>query len=539
LYGICSIKKSILKKIEDISFLQISNIPQLIKDFLNHELTDFNDAVFDLQKVAGKITSKQKFFTPEKRKLLYDVLLEQHSQGDISVNQHINLNALLADNTFTITTGHQLNLFTGPVFFIYKILQTIKLSEFLKKNFPESNFVPIFWMATEDHDFEEINHFKTDHDFFEIKAKSGGAVGRIEVEDQYFIHEFENAFKDSVYGTELILLMKKAYKKQNTFSQATRILVQQLFSEYGVLIIDGDHSKLKSQMKEVFRKELLHQQLFSSSKKNIDFLKGKYGKVQVNPREINLFYLSETRNRIEKIGNEFHIVDTSTKFSESEILDKLENHPENFSPNAVLRPVYQESVLPNIAYVGGNAEIMYWLELKDYFDSVEVPFPFLIPRSSMLMISEKNLSKIEKLGLTIHDFLKDFASLSKDFVLDKSEVLDSILQKEKILENQFTELIQKAKRTDKTFENLVQAEEKRQMKSFERMKKRLLRAEKIKQNEKLERLENLFIHIHPSGIWQERVYNFSVFYSEMGKEWLQNCYQEMDASNSALIIFKF
>ena len=329
-----------MNKIQNISFQNISSIPQLIKDFLNEKLTDFNASVFHENKVETKINAKKNFFTPEKRRTLYDVLLQQHSVSQISVNQHLNLDSLLSENTFTVTTGHQLNLFTCPVFFIYKILQTIKLSETLKTQFPDSHFVPIFWMATEDHDFEEINHFKTNQDFFTLKAKSGGAVGRIEVEDQSFIQEFEKEFKDSVYGTELILMMKKAYKKGNTLAEATRILVQQLFSKYGLLIVDGDDVQLKKEMKAIFKKELLEEKLFQSTQKNINFLKEKYGKVQVNPREINLFYLSETRNRIEKNGDEFQVLETEIKFTEKEILEELENHPEKFSPYAVLRPAF-------------------------------------------------------------------------------------------------------------------------------------------------------------------------------------------------------
>lgn len=528
-----------MQKTENISFQQIGSIPQLIKDFLNRKFTDFNDFVFDESLARSKTENKQKFFTSEKREILNKVLCNQLSSLQLSENQKLNLNSILSENTFTVTTGHQLNLFTGPVFFIYKILQTIKFSETLNQNHPESRFVPVFWMATEDHDFDEINHFRTENDFFEIKGKSGGAVGRIEVEDTFFISQFAEDFKDSVFGTELILMMKNAYKKGKTLTEATRILVHELFSEYGLLIIDGDERELKNQMKTVFKNELLNETLFNSTKNKVSFLKSEYGKVQVNPREINLFYLSETRNRIEKSGDRFNIVDTDKTFSEEEILSELENFPEKFSPNAVLRPAFQESVLPNIAYIGGNAEIMYWLELPDYFSEAGIPFPFLVPRNSMLMISEKNFSKIQKSGLTVQDFLQDFAALSKDFLLEKNEISETIQQKQEILKNQFSDLKQKAQLTDKTFGNLVAAEEKRQLKSFGRMQKRLLRAEKIKHQEKLERLENLFLEIHPRGIWQERVYNFSVFYSENGKEWLQNCYREMSAANSELIVFKF
>ncbi|MBU4539375.1 MAG: bacillithiol biosynthesis cysteine-adding enzyme BshC [Weeksellaceae bacterium] len=525
-----------MKKISSIPFLEIESIPLLIKDFLTQKIPGFEQQLFNLENSEQQFALKKASFDQEKRAVLCHVLNEQHSAIEVSEKQKDNLDALQNGNTFTVTTGHQLNLFSGPVFFIYKILQTIKLAEFLNEKFPESKTVPVFWMATEDHDFEEINHFKTETHYYETKAKSGGAVGRIPLEDDFFISEFENEFKDSVFGTELILLMKKAYRKGKTLSEATRILVQELFAHFGLLIIDGDDARLKSEMKEVFKNEILQQNLFETSKETVEFLSEKYGKVQVNPREINLFYLSDTRNRIESDGEKFNIVDKNISFTEEEILNELSLHPEKFSPNALMRPVYQETVLPNLVYVGGNAEIMYWLELTNYFKSLQLPFPVLIPRNSLLFIEDKTLTKTKNLGLKINDFFRNFASVTKGVLLEDHEILSLLNQSEAALKNQFEQIAAKAESTEKSFGNLVKAEQTRQLKSFERMKKRLLRAEKIKQKEKLERLENLFLKIHPGKIWQERVYNFSVFYSDYGKEWLQYCYEEMDVEKSELII---
>lgn len=526
-----------LSKVAELPFQEIHSIPKLIKEYLNGDLDPYQDAVFQRNSISEKVNAKKEYFTAEKRQILSDAIKEQFSGLNLSVKQFVNLEALSSENTFTITTGHQLNLFSGPVFFVYKILQTIKLAEILTKDAPENHFVPVFWMATEDHDFEEINHFKTEHNFYEMKAKSGGAVGRIVIEDTNFISEFENEFKNDIFGTELILLMKKAYQKGRTLAEATRILVHELFSEFGLLIIDGDHQKLKSEMNTTFKNELLHQDLFETSKGDVAFLKEKYGKVQVNPREINLFYLSETRNRIEKKGSEFHIVDTNLKFSEDELLTELQNNPEKFSPNALLRPVYQESVLPNIAYIGGNAEVMYWLELKTYFEHLKLPFPFVIPRNSLLFLSEKTIRKIGKLDCTIHDFFEDFPQITKRFLLSESTIPEVLDKNEAEIKTSFQNLTNIASETDVSFRNMVQAEETRQLKSFERLRKRLLRAEKIKQQEKLERLENLFLEIHPGKNWQERTFNFSVFYADLGREWLQSCYEEMDVEKSQLIIF--
>ncbi|MDN3695187.1 bacillithiol biosynthesis cysteine-adding enzyme BshC [Chryseobacterium tructae] len=525
-----------MKTINKISFNDIESIPQLVKDFLNQNIEGFEDKTFSVEHFSQQIHLKKDSFSSEQRNILFNVFDQQLSDLNLSSKQKDNLENLKQPNTFTITTGHQLNLFSGPVFFVYKILQTIKTCTYLKEHFPDFNFVPVYWMASEDHDFAEINHFKTENNYYEINEKSGGPVGRIQMNDNYFISEFEKEFKDSVFGTELILMLKEAYKIGNTLTQAIQILVNRLFSEFGLLMLDGDSKELKEQIKEVFKDELLHFSLQKNSKDKVNFLTEKYGKVQVNPRDINLFYLSETRDRIDFNGQKYIVVDTNIQFTEEEIIAELENHPEKFSPNALMRPVYQEKVMPNLAYIGGNAEIMYWLELKDYFSKINIPFPILIPRNSMLFLKEKTLKKIEKLELNIGDFFQNFTVITNQKILKDNPILELLDKKEDILVSNFAELRASAETTEKSFGNMVKAEEVRQLKSFKRMKKRLLHAEKIKQNELLERLENLFLAVHPSKTWQERVFNFSVFFSDEGYAWLENCLEEMVVQDSKLII---
>jgi bacillithiol biosynthesis cysteine-adding enzyme BshC len=525
-----------LKTINKISFQNIESIPQLVKDFLNRKIEGFEESTFSLDHVIKQIHLKQNSFTQDQRNVLFKTFENQLSGLEFSSKQKENIENIKLPNAFTITTGHQLNLFSGPVFFVYKILQTIKTCSYLKENFPDFNFIPVYWMASEDHDFAEINHFKTENNYYEINEKSGGAVGRIKINDTFFISEFEKEFKDFVFGTELILMLKEAYKVGNTLTEAIKILVNRLFSEFGLLILDGDSKELKNQIKNTFKDELLNFSLNRNSKEKVDFLTEKYGKVQVNPREINLFYLSETRDRIDFDGQKYIVVDKNIQFTENEILNELKNFPEKFSPNALMRPVYQETVLPNLAYIGGNAEIMYWLELKDYFSKIEIPFPILIPRNSMLFLKEKTLGKINKLNLKIEDFFQNFATITNTKVLDNNEILKLLEEKENLLINQFSELKTIAETTEKSFGNMVKAEEVRQLKSFKRMKKRLLHAEKIKQSEMLERLENLFLDVHPSKNWQERVYNFSVFFADHGYSWLETCLEEMEITESKLII---
>lgn len=515
---------------QTILFKNIEQIPALIKDFLTEKI--FAGQRFSVENALRQAEKKQQEFTDEQRKVLVEVLTEQMSDLQLSDKQKENLNLLSHNHTFTVVTGHQLNLFSGAAFFVYKILQTIKTSNFLNQNSSDKKFVPIFWLATEDHDFEEINHFHTQNHRYEISGKSGGAVGRIRVEENHFIEEFEQNFSDEIYGTELIRWVKEAYEKGKTLTEATQILVQRLFGEYGLLMIDGDNPKLKSQMRTIFEDELKNNSLKKTTEKKVAELAQKYGKVQVNPRQINLFYLSETRKRIEFDGEKYSAVDTDLTFKEEELLSQVEN----ISPNALMRPVFQEKILPNIAYIGGNAEVMYWLELEDYFKKIGILFPILIPRNSMLFLTEKNIKKIEKLDLKIEDFFKGYTKVMREKLLSDSELQDIINEKEKEIRSAFSLLKEKAELTDKTFRNLVEAEEKRQLKSYKRMEKRLLRAEKIKQNEKYTRMSQLFFEVNPKGIWQERVWNFSVFYAQNGRKWIEESYQKMDVENSVLIV---
>lgn len=516
-----------------IPFQNIGSIPQLIKDFLNVEIPQFASYQFSLSNVFSKAEEKSKSFSLNQRNILVEVFSQQLKGLKLSEKQVNNINLLSQENTFTVVTGHQLNLFSGPAFFVYKILQTIKTADFLNQN-SNKNFVPIFWMATEDHDFEEINHFKTEQNIYQIKGQSGGAVGRIVIEDTSFIEEFEKEFKDDVFGTQLILLMKKSYQKGKTLTEATRILVQELFSEFGLLMIDGDDVALKNQMADIFSEELKNQVTYHLTQENVLFLTKKYGKVQVNPREINLFYLSETRDRISAKEDNFEIVDKNTEIS----FDEISKDWSRISPNALLRPVFQEKVLPNVAYIGGNAEIMYWLEMSKVFEYFKLPFPILIPRNSMLFLKEKTLKKIGKSQLELECFFGDFQAKLNEKLLQDSALKPLIEERELLLKTQFDELKEKAALTDKTFKNLVEAEEKRQLRSFERMRKRLLRAERIKQSDHINFLQTLYYEIHPSGNWQERVINFSNFFAENGSQWLDNCYQEMDVDNSVLIIMQ-
>ncbi len=525
-----------MKEIANIPFTELPSIPQLIRDFLQDELPGAEKYRFELNRIPAQIA--QKNFSTDKRKVLAKVLHAQYEGIRLSEKQEEHLRALSAENTFTVTTGHQLNLFTGPVYFIYKIVQTIKLADTLTKEFPQYRFVPLFWLASEDHDFEEINHFKTKQNTYSTAGTAGNAVGRLEVTDFSFISEFKKELKDTRFENELLEMAKQAYHPGQTFTDATRSLVQHLFADYGLLALDGDSPLLKQQMLETFARELQEGLLEKTTAAAVENLSNRYGKVQVNPRDINLFYLQEgQRRRLTKFNGRFVVVDSEISFSNEEILAELQLHPERFSPNAVLRPAYQETVLPNLVYIGGNAEIMYWLELPAFFEVLELPFPLLLPRDSFLMLTEKIQNRAEKLGLRTEDFFRNREEVIAGQLLELHPIAAVLDAQEAALVEQFEDLANLTAMTDVTFGTLVEAERARQLKSFVRMRKRLRRAEKIRQQDRVQRLQTIFSEVHPDNSWQERQWNFSVFYRDLGSGWLKACYDAVEIGKTQLIIF--
>ena len=522
--------------LDSIDFRAIGSIPQLIKDYLNGRWDQ--KSLPTEQNFKAKIALRAETFPMERRQLLAEVIRTQMSDCSLTERQHTALRSLEQPNSFTVTTGHQLNLFSGPVFFLYKIAQVLQLCKKLDQKFSDSTFVPIFWMATEDHDFEEINHFYHREHRYSMTGASGGAVGRIKIEDISFIDTFQQDIRTSPHATELVRLLKDCYVPGKTLAEATRQLVHRLFSEYGLLILDADDEALKKEATSLFAHELQNGLLEKATMQRVEALTTQYGKVQVNPRRVNLFYLNGQRDRIDFEETHFTLASSGRTFSGGEIVEELSEHPERFSPNALLRPVYQELILPNVAYVGGNAEIMYWLELSDLWQALQMEKPILVPRHSQLHLSQELIVKINKEKSSIADFLQPLPVLINRKTEQDSDLLPKLKALEETLHHQLDEMKSWITKTHPSFAGMVAAEEKRQQKSYERLRKRLLKAERLQREAMQRRLEKLYREIHPGGTWQERRENFSTFYAMYGKAWLDGVLAAAPADCSGLLLIE-
>ena len=506
-----------------IPYQEIRFFSKLITDYLGEEekVRSFYNNFPELFQFRKQIDEKEFYFSADTRAVLVKSLKAQYAEVKTSPKVLRNIELLAKKNTFTITTGHQLSLFTGHLYFIFKIISVINTAKRLSEFYTDFHFVPIYWMATEDHDFEEINHFHLNNRTICWNSEQTGATGNFATDTLDAVFQtFDKAIGLGKNAEELKTLFRDSYLKHHNLAEATRYLVNALFEEYGVVVIDGNDKDLKQQFIPYIKEDLFNHTAQKEVEKtivNLQALDAAYP-IQVNPREINMFYLTEGgRNRIVRTSDDFEVLNTDIKFTETSILEELNSYPERFSPNVILRPLYQEVILPNLAYIGGGGEIAYWLELKQFFNKQKVPFPMLMLRNSAMLVSKRQYERIEKLKLHPVDLFLKPEDLKNLKVQQLSEFPIDFSAQKAVLLQQFADLHLLAKKTDITFENAVKAQEVRQLKGLDKLEKRLLKAQKRKFSEELERVIHLQSELFPNGILQERFSNFSDFYLLKGK----------------------
>ena len=495
----------------------------------------FNSLIFDYLSRKKELEDLYAFF-PDKegykkalnaiKKFKYDrsLLVEELSaQAKLVKNTsgatNKNIRSLKDENTFTIVTGHQLCLFTGPLYFIYKIFSAINLCEALKKEFPENDFVPVYWLAGEDHDFEEVNHFSVFGRKVGWANAQGGGVGNYTTEGLDQTHKtFKGILGNSPNADYLSQLFEEAYLKHSNMADATRYLVNALFGEYGLVIVDGNSKALKQTFIPFFEKDIFGNKLAGKVNSAIDKLKELGYGAQVNPREINCFYMEgNIRARIEKEGDKFKVTGTEKQFTKDELSRLMSSAPEKLSPNVVSRPCYQQFILPNIAYVGGPGELAYWLEYKGMFDELGIFFPVLTPRNFVTIIDSGTLNKIKKLGFTPEDFFSDEQSLINTY-LQKHGETKALTNVKAEIERIYGHLSQEAVAIDKTLNVTTEAEKQKALNSISMIEQKLNKALKQRSETELNQIKGVKAKLFPDNVPQERVENFSTFYFRWNSE---------------------
>ncbi len=508
------------------SYAETQAFSALVNDYINDSNSLKPFFAFDPSFGGIKDSVEARKKNQPNRGLLVSCIQDSYGKVNSSEKVKQNIQLLKSENTFTVCAAHQPNIFTGHLYFVYKIVHAIKLADELNKQMPEYHFVPVYFMGSEDADLNELGEVKIKDKIYKWETNQKGAVGRMTIDEGFIklINEISIELSSEPYGKETIALLETVYKKGLTIEKATFSLVNELFGKYGLLIFLPDNKTYKNEFADIIEKELFT----SFSNKLLQQTIAKFPleyKVQTGGRDINLFYLKDgIRERIEKTANGYVVVNTSIHFTDADIKNETKNFPERFSPNVILRPLFQEKLLPNIAFIGGGGELAYWLELKNIFDASSVPYPVLFLRNSFLIISEKFKKELNGLSVSFLELFKDDDALLEQLVA-KLSTKQILLDQEK---NEFVQLYQNISTTassvDTTLEKHVESLKIKALKRISILEKKMFRAEKKQFSKEIQQLLNVKNELFPNNYLQERVDNLFTFYAVYGPAFIEQIF---------------
>ena len=525
-------------KKNSILFSETDYFSKIVLDYLNEDnnVQDLYDYSPNIMGIEACIKNRrlQKF----DRKNLVKVLKEQYKSIDTSAAVSDNINALLNEHTFTITTAHQPNIFTGPIYFFYKILHTIHLAKYLKTIYKNENFVPVYYMGSEDADLDELGNVHIASEKIKWKTKQTGAVGKMLVDNEFIqvLEKIAGTIGITENGRNLITLFKNAYTLNTPIQVATLQLLNTLLGKYGLIVLIPDNKQLKKQFIPIVLKELATNFSYHALQKTVPIYSKNYP-LQTEGRLINLFYLKDNiRERIIWDGKRFNIVNTPIYFTTEEMDLEVHTYPERFSPNVILRGLFQEMILPNIVYIGGGGEIAYWLELKEVFKDANVTLPVLMLRNSCLFINKKNNLKIKNLKfnfpeiflqteLLIHHYIQSLKILN----LNLREIIRIIELKAHLLKERVSDI-------DKNLFVHIDSLKKLEMNKLISLHKKMIRAIKRKEDDKINKIRSIKNELFPSKNLQERIINFSELYTICGDDFFEILLRNMTSIQSEFII---
>jgi bacillithiol biosynthesis cysteine-adding enzyme BshC len=488
-------------------FTPIAN--QLI--YNQEDLKNFINRPFSIENIKDQIGEKSCFFNHEKRNSLVRTLENQYQNLDESSLVYRNIQLLKKQNTFTITTGHQLNLFTGPFYVIIKILHIINLAERLHSEYPEYHFIPTYWMASEDHDFDEIKQTYLFGKKIEWDESQGGPTGRYALRNWEALKEQLHSFFQNQPESSIHTIIDSFHGEN--LGDATKNLIHFLFEKYGLVVLNADDKNLKSEFVPIMKEEVVSSFVENSINQTNEQLLSESIKPQAFARPINLFYIDRgIRSRLIPNENNEITIESIGTFSKDAILEMIEKNPEKFSPNVVMRPLYQETILPNLVYVGGGGEIAYWLQLKEVFKTAIIPFPLIQVRVSMQYFDSKSMQKWKNLGFESKHLFENQHDLKNKFV----EMNDSSNLNFEDVSTQFNQLTESLRILSKNKENeslasYIESEIVKMGKQVDAIKNKLEKNRKQKHEISLKQIEDILNKAFPDGGLIERKESFFSF----------------------------
>ena len=523
-----------------IAFEKLNQISDRDKAYVNEnpKLRPFYKYAPNIQSFAKVISDKKG--EQQNRKLLVSVLNKQYQGFNKSERTKSNIESLEKAHTFTVITAHQPSLFTGPSYFIYKISSILNLSNQLNKIHSSNHFVPVFIMGGEDHDFEEISSAQIFGKKITWQNSKGGSVGQLENETLgVVLNELKVLLGDRETSASIYKTIETSFTKFKTYGEGMRFLVNELFGKYGLVVADMSDPDLKRAFIPVIEKEIFDRQSVKYIKETVSNLELAGFSNQAFPREINFFYLGDGfRERIVYEEANYKVLNQNISFSEEEMKAEINNYPERFSPNVNMRPIYQEFIFPNLAYVGGGGELAYWMERKSQFQYFGINYPMLIRRNSVLIVDKSVEKKFTKLSLNLEHLLDDEHVVINKYLAINSENEFTLEKQKNFISEVYDEIALATKKIDGSLVATVEAEKAKQLKAIENLEGRLKKAEKNKFDTGIKQVKALREKLFPNNGLQERKENFLTFYTKYGMSYFDYLIENLDPFEKGLMVIK-
>ncbi len=526
-------------------YINYSDIPGYQNLFLDYLYEFDNVAKFypkNFRNTSGYAEhfNKLKFRDSALRKSVAQIVQQQHQGEKLSRQTELNIRLLKEENTIAIITGQQVGIFGGPLYTFYKTITTIKLAQQLQERFVEFNFVPIFWLETEDHDFTEIakvfaldkqnKTIQLNYDDGLLPEENRGSVGKLKFNEniQETVTNFLNTLQDTEYKKEISELLSSSNKQGVYIKDAFKYLLRYFFDENGLIIFDPYDSNVKKLLKPIFKKEITNFRKHTATavETSADLEETYHAQVKVKP--INLFMNDDTgRYLIEPVEEEYRLRTKRKRISHDNLIAELESTPEKFSPNVLLRPICQDYLFPTGAYIGGPSEICYFAQVNPLYKYFNVEPPFLFPRASVTLL-EKNVDSIlTKLNIELNELFLDEHVLKQKIVRNESEFeLGNLFEtSETEIKLIFDRIKEQIFGIDKTLIETAMKTEQRVLQSLDNLRVKSEKADERKHEIVIRQIEKVRNILFPNNTLQERVINFSYFTNKYGLDivkWLFN-----------------
>ncbi len=527
-----------------ISFTEIPRTSRLFKDFLY----DF-DKVSRFYEPEGRdidslVARSQKIIMQNfSRDAVADVLADQNRQAGSHESSFTNIERLRQEDSVVVITGQQAGLFTGPLYTIFKALTAIKLATRLREQ--GVNAVPMFWVAAEDHDFEEVNHTRLVNreghlltiTYTACSPKEGKPVGDVKLceEIENNINELIAALPESEFVPRMAADLRASYQSGTGFAEAFGMVMMKLLGQFGVVLINPLDDRLKQIAGEIYTQAMSRAPEFAD--KLVDesaalVSAGYHAQVHTSNEAVPLFMLDEGRRKamVRRPDGRFYLKGNEKSFGADELLDTVQRCPSCFSPNVTLRPIVQDFLLPTVAYIGGPAEIAYFAQLRPNYTLLGRVEPVVLPRASLTLIEKRHAKTMSKYGIKFNELFEGQEEVMKRVVersLDQTTagIFD---ETEKVLNEQLDRLLESLAAVDPTLGDALKGGREKIIYQINNLRTRFIHNRGKRDETMHQQIERLFAVLYPNKNLQEREINVTYFLARYGYELIERLYQEIE-----------